>query len=152
MTFEIKKLKIELSFYFLLIISFILAADQSKIAKYFVLSILIHELGHLIFILYYKIKIEKISFKVYGINIEIENERYLQNYKEVILLLGGSLANFLSAAVIYLFLSDLNIFIMTNLILGIFNLFPVDSLDGGKIINIMLFSLLPMNIAYNICL
>lgn len=152
MLFKIKKLKIELSFYFLLIISFILVTDQSKIAKYFVLSILIHELGHLIFILYYKIKIDKISFKIYGINIKIEDERYLKNYKDIILLLGGSLANFLAAIITCLFLSDQDVFIMTNLILGVFNLFPVDSLDGGKMINIILFSFLPMNIAYNIIL
>ena len=148
MIFKTKYFNIEISFYFLVIIAFILTTDKTYITIYFFISILIHELGHLVAILYYKIKISKISFKIYGINIEIDHSRYLANYKDILILSSGSLANFLVA--IYFKYNNFIILYFINIFLGIFNLIPIESLDGGKILNIILFLLFPMKVAHNI--
>lgn len=143
-----KKLTIEMSFYFFAVIALVISSDKSNLSLYFFISIFIHEIGHLITILYYKMKIKKISFKIYGIKIEIDQNKYLNNYQEILILLSGSLSNFATALVIYIFNINLKPLLIANLIIGTFNLLPVDSLDGGKITNIILFSYLPMSIAY----
>lgn len=143
-----KKLTIEMSFYFFAVIALVISSDKSNLSLYFFISMFIHEIGHLITILYYKIKIKKISFKIYGIKIEIDQNKYLNNYQEILILLSGSLSNFATALVIYIFNINLKPLLIANLIIGTFNLLPVDSLDGGKITNIILFSYLPMSIAY----
>ncbi|MBP0979312.1 MAG: hypothetical protein J6C55_01540 [Oscillospiraceae bacterium] len=148
MIFKTKYFDLEISFYFLVIIALILSTDKTYINIYFFISILIHELGHLLTILYYKIKISKISLKIYGISIEIIQKRYLANYKDILILLSGSLANFLAA--IFFKHNNFIILYFTNIFLGIFNLIPIESLDGGKILNIILFLLFPMKVAYNI--
>ena len=143
-----KKLTIEMSFYFFAVIALVISSDKSNLSLYFFISMFIHEIGHLITILYYKMKIKKISFKIYGIKIEIDQNKYLNNYQEILILLSGSLSNFATALVIYIFNINLKPLLIANLIIGSFNLLPVDSLDGGKITNIILFSYLPMSIAY----
>lgn len=143
-----KKLTIEMSFYFFAVIALVISSDKSNLSLYFFISMFIHEIGHLITILYYKMKIKKISFKIYGIKIEIDQNKYLNNYQEILILLSGSLSNFATALVIYIFNINLKPLLIANLIIGTFNLLPVDSLDGGKITNIILFSYLPMSIAY----
>ena len=145
-----KKLTIEMSFYFFAVIALVISSDKSNLSLYFFISMFIHEIGHLITILYYKIKIKKISFKIYGIKIEIDQNKYLNNYQEILILLSGSLSNFATALVIYIFNINLKPLLIANLIICTFNLLPVDSLDGGKITNIILFSYLPMSIAYRI--
>ena len=143
-----KELNIEISFYFFAVIVLVIVSDKSNLSLYFFIAMFIHEIGHLITILYYKIKIKKISFKIYGIKIEINQNKYSTNYQEILILLSGALANFVTASVIYIFNVNLKPLLITNLIIGTFNLLPVDSLDGGKITNIILFSYLPMSIAY----
>lgn len=143
-----RKLNIEISFYFFAVIVLVIVSDKSNLSLYFFIAMFIHEIGHLITILYYKIKIKKISFKIYGIKIEIDQNKYLTNYQEILILLSGALANFVTALVIYIFNINVKPLLIANLIIGTFNLLPVDSLDGGKITNIILFSYLPMSTAY----
>ena len=143
-----RKLNIEISFYFFSVIVLVIVSDKSNLSLYFFIAMFIHEIGHLITILYYKIKIKKISFKIYGIKIEIDQNKYLTNYQEILILLSGALANFVTALVIYIFNINVKPLLIANLIIGTFNLLPVDSLDGGKITNIILFSYLPMSTAY----
>ena len=143
-----RKLNIEISFYFFAVIVLVIVSDKSNLSLYFFIAMFIHEIGHLITILYYKIKIKKISFKIYGIKIEIDQNKYLTNYQEILILLSGALANFVTALVIYIFNINVKPLLISNLIIGTFNLLPVDSLDGGKITNIILFSYLPMSTAY----
>lgn len=143
-----RKLNIEISFYFFAVIALVIASDKSNLSLHFFIAMFIHEIGHLITILYYKIKIKKISFKIYGIKIEIDQNKYLTNYQEILILLSGALANFVAALIIYIFHINLKPLLISNLIIGTFNLLPVDSLDGGKITNIILFFYLPMSTAY----
>lgn len=57
-------------------------------------------------------------------------------FREICVLLFGPLFNFL-AALFYYFSADINAFSI-NLSLGLFNLLPFSSLDGGSIIEKML--------------
>ncbi len=152
MIFKIKSLnnlKIEISFYFLTVIAMLVVSDRSNISLYFFLSIIIHELGHLLIIWCNQVKISKICFEIYGINIKIDNINHHTTHVDIVVLLGGSLANFIFAFVLYLTNQNM-ILMVVNIMIGIFNLLPVESLDGGKILNIVLFSFLPMKTAYNI--
>lgn len=145
MIFTLKNLKIEISFYFLIVIALIIINDQTNLSLYFAMSILVHELGHLLAIIYHKIKINKICFKIYGIKIEISNN-CKSSYIDIFILLSGSLANFLFSLIMYS--SNKNIVLTTiNIIIGVFNLLPVESLDGGKILNILLTSHFSMKTA-----
>lgn len=147
MKFKIKNFNIVISYYFLIIISLILSTNQSNISIYFLYAIAIHEIGHLIFIYLFNVKISTIYFKIYGINIAITKPECISYHNELLILLGGSIANFIVCIILYLTKSTLNCMFITNLIIGLFNLLPIESLDGGKIVNIILSSYLPLNIA-----
>lgn len=151
MNFKIKNINIIVSYYFLILISLIISTDKSNISMYFLYAIVIHECGHLLFIYFFNIKISAIHFKVYGINISIAKPECISYCNELLILLSGSFANFIISILLY-FINSTEYFILitTNLIIGVFNLLPIESLDGGKIINIILFSCLPFNVAYNI--
>ena len=125
--------------------------DQGYLSLAFISAILIHELGHLIFIFLFRLEVSIIAFKVYGINIRIKENQYVSYHKDLLILIGGSLANFLFAIILSLFLhSNLIYFIITNILIAIFNLLPVESLDGGKIIYIILLNIFDYQAAYSI--
>lgn len=118
--------------------------DNSGIAVYGFLFAFMHEIGHISAMKIFKLKIEKIKFGF--VNIDLIPEGYNKIIKDkinVIILLSGPFINillfvafyicfFCSCERIYYFLSFQNLFI------GVLNLLPIDSLDGGKILKIIL--------------
>ena len=118
--------------------------DKSGIIPYDFLFALAHEIGHILAMILFKVKIEKIKFGLVNIDLFQNNSDKLINDKvNIIVLLSGSFFNlllylffyfyfFYSGEKIYYFLS------LQNLFLGVLNLLPIDSLDGGKILKIIL--------------
>ena len=103
----------------------------------------LHEFGHIVTMLYNGKKISKINIGLSNIDI-IENGFPCSGIKtDIIILLSGSLSNFMVSFVVYiinLFFENyyFNIFIYQNIVIGIFNLLPISSLDGGQIFYILL--------------
>lgn len=131
-------MKIDVNFGFVLITILICFLYKINIYFIFLISILLHEMAHMIVGVCLGLKIKKIMFNPLGVCLEFigyrENKKTI---KKIIINLSGPLFNFIFAIII----SHLNIeyklkidLFYTNLLLGIFNLLPIIPLDGGKIL------------------
>ena len=131
-------MKIDVNFGFVLITILICFLYKINIYFIFLISILLHEIAHMIVGVCLGLKIKKIMFNPLGMCLEFigyrENKKTI---KKIIINLSGPLFNFIFAIII----SHLNIeyklkidLFYTNLLLGIFNLLPIIPLDGGKVL------------------
>lgn len=143
MTFSIFGIKVEISFLFICLISSFIIIESSNVLVWGLSSALLHELGHILVMILVGHKPSKITFNVFDIDIK-DNSRNNRDYKEdIFILLGGPTANFLIVAVLWVLYvncknEDILILITENLFLGIFNIMPIESLDGGQILYIYL--------------
>ena len=155
-TGEIIKLKIlncniNLSFYFVAVSTFFLIIGQ-KCFLLTVFSSLIHEIGHIFAIINCGEKISKIKINAFSIDIEQNYNYNTSEKKELFILLCGPITNlslFLIFIISYKILNFniFKIFSIQNLIIGILNLMPIYSLDGGQILLIFLRRRLNVNVA-----
>ena len=103
----------------------------------FLISILLHEFSHIIVAMCFGYKLVKFRFLVFGAVVEFKEHKKQKNeiIKNLLIYFSGPFMNFIICLISYK--SDFNLKIeifYTNLILGIFNLLPINPLDGGRII------------------
>ncbi len=136
MTFNFFGISVEITFWFVAFVSFILSLNAPTNLLITIASSLCHEIGHLAMMLSVGNKPKKVKFELIGINI-IKNHEVATSIKnEILIALGGPLANAFILLVCCVVLCFNNSeLIMTvaciNLILMIFNLLPIKRLDGG---------------------
>jgi stage IV sporulation protein FB len=118
-----------------------------------VLSI-IHELGHIIAFILSGRRIKIIKIEPFSFDIVEENQN--QSYKkDIVMLLSGSFMNFLISLICFLlslffYKNILNLISTESLSIGILNLLPISSLDGGKIMQIILEKKMELELAEKI--
>ena len=104
---------------------------------WFLLALLLHELGHLAVLACFHRAIRGITLGAGGAKIETEGLSYRQ---EVLSAAAGPAANLLSAG---LTLRILPVFALVSLALAAVNLLPLYPMDGGRILRASLLSRLP---------
>ncbi len=104
---------------------------------WFLLTLLLHELGHLAVLACFHRAIRGITLGAGGAKIETEGLSYRQ---EVLSAAAGPAANLLSAG---LTLRILPVFALVSLALAAVNLLPLYPMDGGRILRASLLSRLP---------
>ena len=150
MTFNLFGIKIEINFLFFCLLTAFVIIESSKVFVWGLSSALIHELGHIIIMILVGHKPSKIAFNLFDIAIK-DDKRNRRNYREdIFILLGGPIANFIMGVILwwlYIRCKNQNVMVLLteNLFLGIFNVLPIESLDGGQILYICLSSKLPQN-------
>lgn len=126
-------MKINYSFYALVILSLYIG----YIDQLFIMccSLIIHEIGHLIFIKLFKVKIKGFSLSIFGgsLNIDKTDFNKINNTKKILIYSSGVLLNLF----FYLIFKD-NIFGKCNIVLFVFNLLPIYPLDGYNIIKLFI--------------
>ena len=151
-----KKIKVGAGAIFVLAATLI--SDHALIVAVYLLSALLHEIGHLISARMLKIEVKEIRFGFSGVRINT-SERLTSYQKEIILALSGPLSNFVVClavlALFYLFgggvesiVSSAEGFLsepsfdawkiaaflgLSSLLQGTMNLIPVKTFDGGRI-------------------
>ena len=102
---------------------------------YCFLSVIIHEASHLTAMILFKAHIAGLRVSLCDIKI-IEKSRHILDYKQdMIITAAGPLINLL----LFLFFFRINLqFACVNLVIGVFNLLPAASLDGGQLIYLFL--------------
>ncbi len=91
-------------------------------------AVLFHELGHLIAILILKEKISAVTLEPFGARIALKNE--VSYGHEILIALAGP-----AASLLLFFLLGNRDTAEFSLFLGIINLFPVPTLDGGRVLD-----------------
>jgi Zn-dependent protease/CBS domain-containing protein len=108
----------------------------------FFISILLHEFGHSIIAIKYKLKVRRITLFVFGGVAEISKEPP-KSSAEFWIAIAGPITSFILAAIFYLLaklfeqsqylMASFRYLALINFILAIFNLIPGFPLDGGRI-------------------
>ena len=115
------------------------------------LSILLHELGHIIASVILKVKIKCLTVSLLGARLEISDE--IPYLHEMLISLAGPMAGFLA------FILTINTatqsqtllhFCVISLALSIFNMFPISTLDGGRVLRCLLCCLCRLDTAEKI--
>ena len=137
------KTKIRFGFFSLLIV-ITMIVTSNEFTYISLLAALIHEIGHIAAAKIFKIKLTEMKFDLLGARLVV-SKNIISYSKEIILCACGPLFNFLSATIIYTLSSHLVIknykidfFIFASLSLGILNLLPIKTFDGGRIIEALL--------------
>lgn len=153
---QIGKCKIELPFFACL--AGILLIDHTRYMGYLLASIALHEGAHLLALQIWGISVRRIVLSGFRIQIDLPEKHLLSYKQEMLIAAAGPAANFLLAALLYLCaclgvgFADAPFLLLTNLGIGLINLFPVEPLDGSKIARCMLFLLFEYELAGRIYL
>ncbi|HIZ56512.1 MAG TPA: site-2 protease family protein [Firmicutes bacterium] len=134
---KIGGVKVQFTFFFFAILTLFLLSDRTGLTFWGILAALMHEGGHILaFILTGNIP-KKISFDLCGIRI-VEAGPYASYRQEAVILAAGSLVNLCCFLLLYWQLGwKFSQIAVLHLVLGIFNLLPIWSLDGGKLVHLI---------------
>ena len=97
------------------------------------MSVLLHEAGHLFVMCLFGVGIEGVTLLPIGIDIK-RKQTYISYPKEIILALAGIFVNL----VVFFIFKEHEFFAYTNLLYATINLIPVKGLDGGNALEALL--------------
>lgn len=136
MIFNIFGVKVEITFLFAALITFIISLNAPSNVLITIFSSLLHEMGHLLIMTVVGNKPQAVRIEITGMNIIRQPDFKISVKNEILISLGGPFINlicFMISAIILCFYNNEHIltFGCINLILMTFNLLPVKRLDGG---------------------
>lgn len=152
MSFSLFGVRVEITFYFVALMAFIVSLRAPANLFITILSSLLHESGHLLMMTMLGNKPRMLRFEITGINIIRQQDISISLRNELIISLGGPLFNLLVVIISCIFLcfydNELLMSVASiNLILMLFNLLPVKGLDGG----LAVFCILSRHIECEMC-
>lgn len=141
MKFKIFGTQIYVSFLFSAVIAFMLATDKTGLVIPTLFASLIHEAGHLFAM--WVCECQPKSIRLIPASVQITRGFSAKPQGELAVSLCGPMANLVVFAVLivnYLCFKNISVlsFAILNLVLCIFNLLPVNGLDGGTLLTILL--------------
>lgn len=154
MSFRLNGIDFELSYPLIGLMTAVIIADTSMSVLVCLIAVIMHEAGHLVAMKCFGCAPDKIRLTLFDIAISDKSSHLRSDMASLVISLAGPAVNLISAAVLYSFcLASVYVFrcdippaaygVMTafadsHLALGLFNLLPVDTLDGGQAIMILL--------------
>jgi len=155
MSFAVKGVRIHVSFLFVSLIALYILFTPAAESAFFLLAVSLHELGHLLALFAFGAPPSGVELRSFGIRI-VRRGMPLTAGRELIVLLAGPCVNLLLAALFFAAslagLEALRSPALMNLMLALFNLFPVGCLDGGGILRCLLELRLSPRAADVVCL
>ena len=139
LSFQMGKVKVCIWFSFFAVICLFLAIGQNPWGLWCISASFLHELGHLAAFLYKGSPPLEVHFEYSGIRMVPKKQLYPLG-QDIFFLVSGSAVNFF--CFLALWLLKIPIPALFHLILGTFNLLPLQGLDGGQILRISLERLL----------
>lgn len=138
--FKFRCFKISFHFSFFAIIAVLMLINDFIYTLYGLYACILHELGHLLVMQIFHMEVIQVIFYGAGIKIKMDKEKFYPVLHEFVMLLGGCIVNFLTFMLIgfQTEYTELQIFGIINLSIGMFNLFPLSHFDGGKILHLMI--------------
>lgn len=137
MKFKIFNIEISISVLFCILISFLLIIDTTGLMAVSLITVLIHEFGHLVCMKYYRCSPKALKLSFYGVFI-VSPSVYSSVKEKVVVAASGPFANLLLLLILLIinlktkskFISWL---IISNFAFFFINMFPINELDGGTI-------------------
>ena len=132
-----KKIKVTIPTIIMLVFMFLL--DFSPFVLLVFSAALIHEFGHLAAMFISGVNVEKIT--VYPFGFDIRTSSQVRSYKqEIFIKSAGILINITALFFCVPFMENVYIsfFMLSNIVLAALNILPVNSLDGGGILECLL--------------
>lgn len=126
----VRGVRFRISFGFLTVLA-VLCLSGQNFSLYF-LACLVHELGHLFCMALLGVRPACITFGAGGILITPRRDRLLPLQKELLILLSGAAVNFLLSALFRQI--SLTGAAAVQFLVGVWNLLPASSLDGGAVL------------------
>lgn len=132
---------------FLLPLAFILYWGLGFLLEIFIVFLLtlIHEIAHTVAARHFGIEVMEIELFPLGGVVRLKESYIIKSREEIIISLAGPLVNIFLALIAFFLLyfkivNDFffNFFLISNIIIGVFNLIPVFPLDGGRVIRAVL--------------
>lgn len=114
-------------------ISAVLILDRENRVICCVFAAVLHELGHLLMMRCFHIRVHRVKISLFDVLIKADSPRSIR--QDICVTLGGPAANLLCAAITFPMSQKL---LYANLALGLFNLLPVMTLDGGRLLYLVL--------------
>ena len=111
----------------------VLLLDRDNRVIFCFLAAILHELGHLLMMLLCGVRVRAIRLRLFDVLIQSDEAPTVK--ADVLITLGGVVANFLFALLLYPVGMK---YALPHFALGVFNLLPVMSLDGGHLLAIIL--------------
>lgn len=141
MRFRFFGTEIYISFLFSAVIAFMIATDRTGLVIPTLFSVLLHEVGHLIFMWIFEC--EPKSIKLVPASISITRGMSAKKYGDLLISLAGPMVNLIMFCSLYVnFLITKSAFsldcALINLAFFTFNMLPVSGLDGGTVLKIIL--------------
>lgn len=138
--FHIKNIWDKISFhpFFYFIVAISLLTGHFKNILYFTTILLVHELGHSLTALFFKIKLKKIEIYPYGGCSKLEYDININLFKELLIIIMGPIIQIIFTYIVTKINVVDNTFLSYSRFILLFNLFPIYPLDGGKLFNIIL--------------
>lgn len=143
MTFVISGVKIRLGFSFFAVTAAMLFCAKQEIVLICLFSSLLHECGHLFFLLLFGERPEKIVLAQFGIRIDRQESVNVGYKKEAVIALGGVMVNFILCVVFallyYIYKSEVFLYgVFSNVLIAALNLMPIGMLDCGNFLRCVL--------------
>lgn len=126
----------------LIYLLFMLFCDKSGMALISLLAAALHEVGHLVAARFLKIPIGCMRFDLLGARIDVKG-RILSYGEEWLLCVAGPLSSLIFSIVGSFFWSHTRLaiaFSCASLLLGLLNLLPIQTFDGGRMLECALLS------------
>lgn len=133
MKFRLLKTDISIGYEVAAALSAVLILDSDYRVICCVFAAVLHELGHLLMMRCFCIRVHLVKISIFDVLIKADRPRRF--CQDICVNLGGPAMNLLCAAIFMPFHQGL---FYANLALGIFNLLPVMTLDGGRLLYLML--------------
>lgn len=135
MTFNVRKVRVKISFFFFAAVCFALVLDTTDTAALALCAAVIHEAGHLMCMLACGERPSEIFLAPFGMS--ITRLSYGGCRREIAIALAGPAANLFAAAVlicVMLFCKASGLLkpAVVNISLAVFNLLPIEPLDCGR--------------------
>lgn len=132
MRFKIKNTDVKISFSFFAVFLLSLVSDTFNIYLFSFIASLIHEIVHVVFILLFGAQISAFSLTLFGGNIKRNTTKIINNPKEAVISFSAPVTNIVIGVVSLFITREASIFAIVNLFIGVFNILPFYSFDGGR--------------------
>ena len=141
MKLNLGKTALKINVSFAAVVTLMLILDGSGTCATALFCCIIHELGHVVCLLFFGEKPESVELSFYGIKLERNRFSSLSAAEETIVFAAGPVMNFIFSAFMLPFGSvytGLKTAAAISFCVGTFNLLPCEPLDGGNILSTVL--------------